>query len=156
MRLAAHGLSIRLPDGWEGRIYRRPGGAAVLHVASFPLQGQDGDFGARATARMGSDDVFAALLEYRPGGMLRPNEGLFAGGIQLPGAPQFGPRQLQVARPGQLGWQRFFTEAGRPFCLYAVIRPVRRARPRLVSELNAVLGTLRIERLREPVRSPSA
>jgi hypothetical protein len=49
-----------------------------------------------------------------------------------------------VTRAGHLGCQRFFSHAGRPFCLYAVIAPVRRRPAQLVGELSAVLSTLEI------------
>jgi len=41
--------------------------------------------------------------------------------------------------------KRFFTTAGRPFCLYAVVSPVRRRPAQLVGELSAVLATLRFD-----------
>jgi hypothetical protein len=146
MRVAAHGRSIDVPASWEARIFRRPGSAPVLHVATFALRDQDGDFGAAATGRMGPDDIFAALVEYRSDSKLRPGQGLFAvtGLPSWPRAREFQPTQLQVARPGQLGSQRFFTDAGRPCCLYEVIQPVRRRPGALVNELGRVLATLRL------------
>ena len=145
MRVAAHGRSIEVPTGWEARIFRRPGGAPVLHIATFALRDHDGDFGAAATGRMRADDVFAALVEYRSDQKLVPGIGLFAptGRPSGPRVHEFKPTQLQVTRPGQLGSQRFFTDAGRPCCLYAVIRPARKRPGRLVDELGRVLATLR-------------
>lgn len=145
MRVAAHGRSIDVPTGWEARIFRRPGNAPVLHIATFALRDQDGDFGAAATGRMRPDDVFAALVEYRSDEKLRPGQGLFAvtGRPAGPRAHEFKPNQLQVTRPGQLGSQRFFTDAGRPCCLYAVIQPVRKRPGLLVDALGHVLATLR-------------
>jgi hypothetical protein len=46
--------------------------------------------------------------------------------------------------PGQAGAQRFFTAAGRPFSLYAVLGSGRRA-PALVPRLNELLGAIRID-----------
>jgi len=64
--------------------------------------------------------------------------------VELPAAAgEFAPNQLQVARPGHLGVQRFFTESGRPFCLYAVVSPARQRLERLVGDLSAVLATVR-------------
>jgi hypothetical protein len=147
MRVAAHGLSIDAPHGWEARVFRRPGAAPILHVASFALHRDDGDFGAAATGRMRGDDAFAALLEYRVDSAVTPGVGLFADSAGLPPlrAGDFGPAQLQVTRPGHLGCQRFFALQGRPFCLYAVVRPVRRRPARLVRELREVLATLRVQ-----------
>jgi hypothetical protein len=144
VRVAAHGRSIDVPTGWDARIFRRSGSAPVLHVATFALREQDGDFGAAATGRMRADDVFAALVEYREDAKLRRGHGLFAeaGHPASLRARDFWPTQLQVARPGQLGAQRFFTDAGRPCCLYAVIQPLRRRPAQLVNQLTRVLATL--------------
>jgi len=35
--LSRYGLTITLPSGWRGRIYRRRGGLPVLHAANFRL-----------------------------------------------------------------------------------------------------------------------
>jgi hypothetical protein len=146
VKVAGHGLSIDAPAGWEARIFRREGAAPVLHVATFALSGRDGDFGAAATGRMRSDDAFASLVEYRAEPAVRPGVGLFAatGPPPAPRASDFRPAQLQVTRRGQLGCQRFFTAAGRPFCIYAVIQPASKSSERLASELGRVLRTLRI------------
>lgn len=144
MRVSAHGLSVEVPPGWEARIVRRTGAPPVLHVASFALSDRDGDFGAAATGRMRPGDAFAALVTYRVDGHLRPGKGLFT--APRPAAPlagEFGPRQLQVTRRGQLGWQRFFTEAGRPYCWYAVIHPAG-SLSQLVEDLGRVLATVRL------------
>jgi hypothetical protein len=119
-----------------------------LHVATFVLSQKDGDFGAAATGRMRPDDAFAALVEYSTDTLLRAGVGLF-GAQGRPGALKahdFGPAQLQVTRAGQLGCQRFFTESGRPFCLYAVIRPASKGPELLARELSSVLATLEFRR----------
>lgn len=146
MKVAGHDLSIEVPAGWEARIFRRRDAAAVLHLATFTLSASDGDFGAGATGRMRPDDAFAALVEYRSDATVRPGHGLFApaGRPRSLRAVGFGPRQLQVGRAGQLGCQRFFTEAGRPLCLYVVIQTGRKRPERLARELSRVLGTLEL------------
>ncbi|HUY58906.1 MAG TPA: hypothetical protein VMV16_04280 [Solirubrobacteraceae bacterium] len=144
MRVAGHGYSIQVPAGWEARIRKR-GAGPVLHVATFPLHASDGDFGAAATDRMATGDSFAALVEYVDPEKVKPGVGLFA--PKRPPVPklrEFAPMQLQVTRPGQLGWQRFFTEQDRTCCLYAVIKPGRERPQRLVARLAAVLETLRL------------
>lgn len=145
MRTTAHGLSIDAPDGWDVRISQTPEGAPILHVATFALRSSDGGFGAAATQRMGADSAFAALVSYQVDAVVRPGVGLFGGGRWSPElrVGKFSPQQLEVTRPGQLGHQRFFTEAGRPFCLYAVVSPARRSAGQLVGDLAAVLATLR-------------
>jgi hypothetical protein len=150
MRLAAHGIGLELPRGWEGRIYRIAGSDPILHAANFPLPATDGDFGSGATAMMPAHSAFLALKEYRPGPRLVQGAGLFAArSIPLPLEPgRFHPRALQVGRAGQAGFQHFFTASGRPFCLYAVIETAAafaaRASSR-VDELTRILSTLEIE-----------
>jgi hypothetical protein len=128
MRLSAYGISLELPRGWDGRIFRRPGSSPTLHAANFQLPSDDADFGSTATARMPPGGVFVALKEYAAGPHLRPGVGLYESrSLPLP-LPRryFHPRALQVGRPGQAGFQHFFTAAGqRPFCLYAVIKNPR-------------------------------
>jgi hypothetical protein len=144
VRISGHGLSIDAPDGWEARILRRAGGGPVLHVATFALYEDDGDFGAAATGRMRGDDVFCALLEFVGDDRARAGVGLFeADGRPAPDPAQFRPNQLQVTRPGQYGWQRFYTDEGRLCCVYAVVMPRRRSLAALVSDLSRVLATVR-------------
>ncbi len=156
MRLAAHGLAVDLPRGWDGRIYRRREADPTLHAASFELPAEDGDFGSGATGRMPPGGLFFALKEYRPGPRLTPSAGLFApDSIPLPLDPAgFHPRALQVGRAGQAGLQRFFTSAGRPFCLYAVIaQPAARSAAaaharRQAADLNRILSSLTVRNRR--------
>src|SRR5437867_2391132 len=37
MVVSAHGISVDLPHGWEGRIFRRRHGDPTLHAATFAL-----------------------------------------------------------------------------------------------------------------------
>lgn len=146
VRTRGHGLSIEVPRGWEARIIRRPHSAPFLHVASFALRPDTGEFGAAVTERMGADSAFAALVEYRIDSHVTAGAGLFASSWSPRlRVAEFARNQLQVMRPGHLGLQRFFTQSGRPFCLYVVVSPVRRRPERLVGELAAVLATLRFE-----------
>jgi hypothetical protein len=147
VRTAAHGLAVDVPEGWEARVVRPPQGAPYLHVASFALGPDSGQFGARVTSRLGPDGAFAALVEYLVDGHVRPDSGLFGSGRWRPRLrlSEFSHDRLQVMRPGHLGAQRFFTAAGRPFCLYAVVSPARRRPAQLVGELSAVLATVRFD-----------
>jgi hypothetical protein len=148
VKVAAHGIAVDLPDGWEGRIFRRAHGDPTLHAGTFALPFDDGEFGSRATARMPAGATFLTLTEYRPGQGLAPGRGLFeARAIPLPiPRSRFRPNHLLVARQGQRGFQHFFTEGGRPFCLYAVIHEPRLSTARAdLGAVNSVLETLSIE-----------
>jgi hypothetical protein len=157
-------VGIELPPGWDGRLRSRPrtelpiassvtqsfatplrSHLVTAHAANFALPPGDGDFGTGATAAMPRGGVFASLVEYQPGGGLEPGVGLYE--------PQGVPRELSVSDfdpdamlrplPGQAGTQRFFTAAGRPFCLFAAIGSRRDARS-LVPEINALLAGVTI------------
>jgi hypothetical protein len=144
VRISGHGLSIDAPDGWEARILRRSGGGPVLHAATFALHEHDGDFGAAATGRMRGDDIFCSLLEFVGDDRARAGVGLFeSDGRPVPNPADFRPNQLQVTRPDQYGWQRFYTDGGRLCCVYAVVMPRRRSLGALVSDLSRVLATVR-------------
>lgn len=163
MGLSAHGITLSLPDAWDGRIYGRPrlvanpvesalvpgfdgtqqGHLATLHAANFPLSGAEGEFAADATTRMPAAGTFVALVEYQPDDRLVPGEGLFES-REVPRAlapDDFRPETLMVPRPGQVGVQRFFTAGVRPFCLYAVIGS-RGAADRGAAAISDVLGSL--------------
>jgi hypothetical protein len=105
-----------------------------------------------ATERMPESGSFLVLTEYRPGQGLEPGKGLFAAAaIPLPlDVRKFHARTLHVGRPGQVGFQHFFTAGRRPFCLYAVVKPRRNAgltaaaaKPQ-VSAVSRVLATVTI------------
>jgi hypothetical protein len=118
--LDAHGVSLALPAGWDGRIGRRPGGYAVAHAASFPLPAEDGDFATAAAARLPAGGVVVVLVEYEPA---LAGIGLFApvGPPARLAARDFSAATLLRRLPGQAGLQRFFSHAGRAFCLYVVV-----------------------------------
>ena len=147
MKLAAHRLAVGLRAGWEARIARRETTHereqthAVVHLATFPMPEARGDFGQGVTELMRSPDVFVTLFEYGPESLGSP---LFAHrGIPALTADMFSSTKLQRVLPGQLGCQVFFTENDRPFCLY-VVAGSRAHLPRIIVEVNAVLGGLEI------------
>jgi hypothetical protein len=146
VRLSGHGLAIELPDRWEGRIYRRPGGHPILHAGSFRLPQDDADFGTQAIQAMGGADAFLALLEYEPSSAGTPlfNEPRIPRPVH---ASDLSPKAFARRIPGRLGVQRFFTVHGtRPFCLYLVVSKglaAPAATPLAVA--NEVLGTLSID-----------
>jgi hypothetical protein len=167
-RLSAHGLSAEVTGGWDGEIYLRtpepasppavagkaanhgnapaagtaPARYPVLQLANFALPRRRGDFGGGAVEQMGAHNLFVSLFEY---GSESVGTALFAAqGSPWPvAADTFGTNRLQRPLPGQGGAQWFFTEAGRPFCLYVVLGSflLRRAS---VRSLNRVLATITI------------
>jgi hypothetical protein len=150
VEINAHGIRALAPPPWEARLYRRDAAEVnrrgelahpVLHLANFALPPGRGDFGTGAVEVMGADHVFVALLEYERSEAFRP---LFAHrGVPRPRPSDFGANALQRRLPGQGGWQGFFTENGRPFCLYVVLGSLRDAH-RLVPPVHGVLDGLRI------------
>ena len=114
----------------------------------MPLPPEIGDFGSNVVDILGSDDVFLVVFEYDASAA---NTALFA----EQGVPTtlefeaFSPTLLQRSIRGQAGAQRFFTEANRAFCLYAVLGSDAR-RSALIVKVNALLATLRIEPLAPP------
>jgi hypothetical protein len=159
-KLTGHGLSVGLPPRWEGRLYRRvvaeagarpgrlqaagwPGELShpVLHLANFALPPGRGDFGTGAVERMGPDNLFVSLLEFGPDCL---GTALYApAGIPRIRPGQFNPNGMQRRVAGQAGFQHFFTEANRPFCLYVVIGSHRQAVP-LAKQVNDVLEQIEV------------
>jgi hypothetical protein len=145
--IAQHGISVVLPAGWNGVIYRRTPGRGevtlpVLHAATFPLPPVRGDYGSAAVEIMGSTDVLVALLEFEAASATKA---LFAGNSRPArlSIPDFSPNSLQRPLPGQAGVQRFFADHGRAFCLYVVLGSFVR-RLGLVPAVNQLLAGLAI------------
>jgi len=145
--MQAHGITVELPSGFEGRIFRRQAtgpevAGTVVHAATFALPEEVGDFGGGAVHLMTTDDVFAALFEYGSDGL---GTRLFArqGMPRELSTSDFLPYVLRRGLPGQSGTQWFFTEAGRPFTLYVVLGSHAR-RSALVPRANALLARLAV------------
>ncbi len=158
--LRARELGVSLPAGWDGRISIRRDGATdklvsatgtgvfaarsypVVHLANFGLPEDRGDFGSGAVELMGDHDIFIVLFEHEPASA---QTALF----RADGMPrtvdrrEFDPSNLRRGIAGQSGYQAFFHEQGRAFCLYVVLGAHAR-RARLVPILNRVLGTVTI------------
>lgn len=142
MRLSDLGISVDVPGGWEGRIYRRDNAPPKVHLANFPLPPDDGDFGQTATSLMGSAGIFIDLFEYDSA---LAGDALFSyGSFPFPlRAEDFSPNVSARPRPGQAGIQRFFNYQRRAFCLYVVVD----TSPGLelqVGAVNALLSSLTI------------
>jgi hypothetical protein len=142
MRLAAHGIALELPAGWDGRIQARSGGGPVVHAANIALPAADGDFATRATDGLPADGVVVVLVDYGPGDAGSP---LFAAPAPARIDPgELSPSTLLRRRPGQRGLQRFFTASGRAMCLYVVVGSSAHASD-LAAGVTRMLGTLHID-----------
>ncbi len=147
-RIASAGLSIAPPTGWEASIYRRAAASGertdpIVHAATVPLVAGRADYGGGVVETLGPDDVFVSFLEFGPDAAKSP---LFGQLSAVPGLTPdvYRPRQLQRTIPGQAGVQRFFTVAGRAFCLYSVIGSMAR-RVTLTARANQLIGTFQVE-----------
>lgn len=147
-RIAAAGLSIEPPAGWEASIFRRPPSTGevtypVVHAATVPLPAGRGDYGSGLVEMLGPSDVFVGVLEFGPDAAASP---LFSSWRGVPGLTPdvYRPRALQRTIRGQAGVQRFFTVAGRAFCLYSVIGSMAQRVP-LTARANQLVGSLRVD-----------
>ena len=147
--VAAFGLSVEVPPGWEAEIYRREPDVTrgevtmpILHAANVPLARNRGDYGGGTVETLGQRGVFVALLEHGAGAA---DAALFSERrVPWPlGGDAFRPNALQRNLPGQAGCQSFFVTAGRPWCLYVVIGSYG-LRHVLASEANRLLSAVRV------------
>lgn len=113
----------------------------VLHIATFPLPPERGDYGNGAVDHMGTEDIFIALCEFDAASANTP---LFAAqGIPRVASEDFVPNNLHRSFPNHTGCQKFFTYEGRAFCLYVVLGSHNFRGP-LVAKVNAVLDNLEL------------
>jgi hypothetical protein len=150
VRLSGRGISIDLPDGWDGIILGRAGDLATMHAANFALPADDGEFASLAIAALPASGVLLVLTEYD---QALGGHGLFsAEGLPVPVPDRaFRARAFTQLRPGRYGAQRFCTVSARPFCLYVVVGtdPDPGA---LVRRANAVLSSVVVEPKDHPGR----
>jgi len=146
--ISGFGLHLSVPRGWEAVIYRRVPSAGetthpVAQAATVPIPTQRGDYGGGIVETLGSNDVFVAFLEF---GNQAAGSALFPSVTDVPALipDSYRARQLQRTIPGQAGAQRFFSMAGRSFCLYSVIGSVA-ARFALCRQANELIGSLRVQ-----------
>lgn len=146
--LSRSGLQVDLPDGWDGRIYRRQAEDGVttrraLHAANFALPPNLGDYATGAIERMQSDDVLVTLIEFDPdsadSGLFR-SQGLPSG----LSSDDFSPAALPRAVPGRTGAQYFFSAGGRAFCLFVALGS-HADRADLAPVADQVVQTIRID-----------
>jgi hypothetical protein len=155
--LEAHGVSVTLPTGWEGRVSRRP-------QADEPAPDDV------ASSRLTAEDAAASQVEAQPTAEAPSPAGettnavVHVATIALPaGSSDFASDSVErLGRTDALivlfeydpqaaseplfakGVQVFFHEGGRAFCLYVVLGAYE-ARAQVVPEVNKVLATLQID-----------
>lgn len=150
MRLQGAGISLDLPRGWEGRVrgalqaasVGRAPDPVVVQAANFALPSTLGDFGGGAVETMTARDLFVTLFEYGPesaGTALFARQGL----PRVLRPTDLDPWALRTPLPGMSGTQVFFTEAGRPFCLYVALGSHLR-RFRTLPVISSILQTVHI------------
>jgi len=147
MVVSGFGISLRLPVGWEGRIFMPdPDPDApvlpIVHAGSFALPSDSSAFGSVAIGLMNGRGAFLALMEYGAHKLGRP---AFAQvGLPLPLArDDFQPHALHLPRPGLVGYQRLFSLGARPFSFQAVIGLADMDAD--LAETNEVLRSLIVE-----------
>ena len=148
MRIADRGLALEVPRGWEARIFvpAAPPPAVnlpVMHAASAALPLARSSFATEATPQLGASGVLIALVEFESA---LAGIGLYAARGAPAGlrAEDLDPAALQVPHPRQGGVQRFFSDAGRAFCLYLVAGLGPGLDERL-ARANDVLASLRVD-----------
>jgi hypothetical protein len=115
----------------------------VVHLANFAIPDDRGDFGSGAVELMSTDNLFITLFEFGPESVGQP---MFAtqGMPRNLTAADFKPNMLQRTIEGQSGFQEFFTENGRAFCLFIAIGS-HSNRLALANKANAALATIVID-----------
>jgi hypothetical protein len=150
--LESHGLIIEIPEGWDGRIYRRPESLAICQVANFAIALDADDFGGTTAGVLPSGGVFATLFENDPAfansGMYEPR------GLPLPlDSERLTSSALVQGLPGQAGLQHFFSENDRAFMLHVIVSVTTVYRG-LIDSLSATLATLKVGAGPEPPDAP--
>ena len=147
-RLAADGLSVEVPPGWEGRIFtpHLPPPAEnhpVLHLADVALPTDRSSYvETSATLRRARGGIVCSLVGFGSG---PADVGLYAPqGVPRLYARDLDPRALQVPVRDQAGVQRFFSVAGRAFSLYVVATVDLHTAARLRT-MNHTLASLQVE-----------
>ena len=148
MRLADRGLALEVPRGWEARIFvpSAPAPAVnlpVVHASSVALPLARSSFATEATPLLGASGVLIALVEFESA---LADAGLYAArGVpaRLRGE-DLDPAALQLPHPRQGAVQRFFSDAGRAFCLY-VVAGLGPALAERLARANDVLASLRVD-----------
>lgn len=145
MTLEGFGLSIELPDGWNGRIYTETEGpdapnCSILQAATVSIPSYDDCILTAARQLFGSNDASVMLFE-TPGG--RPGfDTLYPVTTLLALGPSHYMPVWQGITPGQATFVRRLRLNGRYFQLQAVFGSSPTVTQ--LSQVNQVLSTLQV------------
>ena len=109
--IADHGLSLRVPSGWEARMWvpDLPPPAInlpVVRLTNDAMPVTRNTYAVEESEKLRSSQVVASLVEFDPS---LADVGLYAPqGVPEFGADDLDPRALQRAQEGRAGLQRFF------------------------------------------------
>jgi len=149
MLIEGFGISVDLPEGWEGRIFMDPdsqeevGFKPVMHCANFQLVADNSNFAQGIIQTMGGGDSLLALVEYDASLV---KSALFTSGHWPPilAAADLKPNAFPGTRPDGLGANQNFTNvSGRAFCAYCVVGSQGDGTFD-VEELNVVVGSIAV------------
>ena len=146
VKIAAHGLEIEVHHGWEGRMWRPHAdppviAGPVVRLANFALPTTRDTYAAEVADVLRPSDVLVSLVEFD---RASANTGLYAGrGAPTLDVGDLDPNAVQVAGPGRLGVQRFFSLRNRAFSLYVMAHEGRDLR-HAFDVVNASLRSFRV------------
>ena len=147
LTIADHGLSLRVPTGWEARLWvpDLPPPAInlpVVRLTNHAMPATRNTYAVEESEKLGRSQVVVSLVEFDPS---LADVGLYAPqGVPEFGADDLDPRALQRAQEGRAGLQRFFSVNGRAFSLYVMARQGS-GLERVVRELHDLLVTLTVD-----------
>ena len=147
--LEAHGIRATLPEGWSGRLFRLPDTPPdrhypVLHAGNFAIALNDSAFGQTLSADVRPGRVVFMYVEYAVDSALKAGVGLYED-RRLPPIlrpEDFGPRSLQLTRPGQVGYQAFLTVSEARLGVIYVVLGTGAEADRLCGEVNKLIDSL--------------
>jgi hypothetical protein len=134
-RLDGHGVSVRLPRAWDGRIAERGfplPGATVVYAASFPLPARDDEPASKAQRAVRRGDVLVILSET----------------LHNLSLPTTKPAIALNTRGASV--DQYFIANGRAFALRATFGSKSPAK-KLIRSVNALLASLTVERRNRPL-----
>lgn len=66
MKIEGQGVTLDIPDGWQGKVEAMELGGWKLHAGNFGIPADDDALGTVAASRLGGDDVFVTVFDLGP------------------------------------------------------------------------------------------